>query len=52
MALFPSDWTFHIFSCLILLIWLAKAQINGFARHNIETTAPCGGEEMTGAKRR
>lgn len=49
---FPSDWTFHFFSSLILLIWLAKAQINGFARHNIETIAPCGGEGMTGAKRR
>lgn len=48
----PSDRTFHIFSSFILLIWLAKAQINGFARHNIEIIAACCGEGMTGAKGR
>lgn len=32
----PSDRTSQFFSSIILLIPLAKAQINGFVRHNIE----------------
>lgn len=48
----PSDRTSQFFSSFILLIPLAKAQINGFARHNIETIAPVGREGMTAAKGR
>lgn len=46
----PSDRTSQFFS--ILLIPLAKAQIIGFARHNIETIAPVGRDGMTAAKGR